>query len=223
MAKVIERAAVALPQLHQGGEGETSMSSLATMLQAPGAMVQCDDDPEAVYEFLCAKGWSDGLPVIPPTPERVERMLAFLRSRFRCAGRENPAALRRRDADTRGRQCGDGGLQAGVFSARTAGARSDGRRAIQPVWHAGDHPSVHADADIQRPDRQGSGHQFRQQRHGQLFSRQRGDRARRATGAGEHRCRDSRHRRHGNGRHAGEIYVLRGGERRRESVGPVAR
>jgi hypothetical protein len=26
---------------------------------------------------LCEKGWSDGLPVIPPTPERVERMLAY--------------------------------------------------------------------------------------------------------------------------------------------------
>ena len=53
------------------------MSSLSAMLQAPGAMVQCDDDPEAVFEFLCEKGWSDGLPVIPPTPERVERMLAY--------------------------------------------------------------------------------------------------------------------------------------------------
>ncbi len=53
------------------------MSSLSAMLQKPGAMVQCDDDPEAVYEFLCEKGWSDGLPVIPPTPERVERMLAY--------------------------------------------------------------------------------------------------------------------------------------------------
>jgi hypothetical protein len=53
------------------------MTSFETMLQAPGAMVECDDDPEAVYEFLCAKGWSDGLPVIPPTPQRVERMLAY--------------------------------------------------------------------------------------------------------------------------------------------------
>lgn len=53
------------------------MSSLAAMLKAPGALVECDDDPEAVYEFLCSKGWSDGLPVIPPTPERVERMLAY--------------------------------------------------------------------------------------------------------------------------------------------------
>ena len=44
------------------------MSSLNAMLKAPGAMVECDDDPEAVFEFLCSKGWSDGLPVIPPTP-----------------------------------------------------------------------------------------------------------------------------------------------------------
>ena len=53
------------------------MSSLSTMLASPGTMVQCDDDPEAVYEFLCEKGWNDGLPVIPPTPARVERMLAY--------------------------------------------------------------------------------------------------------------------------------------------------
>ena len=53
------------------------MSSLADQLKTPGAMVECDDDPEAVFDLLCAKGWSDGLPVIPPTPERVERMLTY--------------------------------------------------------------------------------------------------------------------------------------------------
>jgi hypothetical protein len=53
------------------------MSSLDAMLKTPGALVECDDDPEAVFEFLCSKGWSDGLPVIPPTPERVERMLSY--------------------------------------------------------------------------------------------------------------------------------------------------
>ena len=53
------------------------MTALDTLLKAPGVMHEVDDDPEAVYEFLCAKGWSDGLPVIPPTPERVERMLAY--------------------------------------------------------------------------------------------------------------------------------------------------
>ena len=53
------------------------MSTLGNWLEAPGAMVEVDDDPEAVYELLCSKGWSDGLPVIPPTPERVERMLKY--------------------------------------------------------------------------------------------------------------------------------------------------
>jgi hypothetical protein len=53
------------------------VSALETLLKAPGAMHEVDDDPEAVFEFLCAKGWSDGLPVIPPTPQRVERMLAY--------------------------------------------------------------------------------------------------------------------------------------------------
>ncbi len=34
-----------------------------------------EDDVEACF----ARGWSDGLPVVPPTPERVERMLAGTR------------------------------------------------------------------------------------------------------------------------------------------------
>jgi hypothetical protein len=53
------------------------MSSLQAILKAPGALHEVDDDPEAVHEFLCERGLSDGLPVIPPTPERVERMLAY--------------------------------------------------------------------------------------------------------------------------------------------------
>lgn len=53
------------------------MSTVTDLLKTPGAMVECDDDPEAVFALLCEKGWSDGLPVIPPTPERVERMLSY--------------------------------------------------------------------------------------------------------------------------------------------------
>jgi hypothetical protein len=53
------------------------MTAITTLLQKPGALIECDDDPEAIFDMLCAKGWSDGFPVIPPTPERVERMLAY--------------------------------------------------------------------------------------------------------------------------------------------------
>ena len=37
-----------------------------------------DDDAEAAFEYAYAKGWTDGLPIIPPTPARIERMLAHL-------------------------------------------------------------------------------------------------------------------------------------------------
>lgn len=33
-------------------------------------------DPEAIQAYLEAREWGDGLPVVPPTPERVERMVA---------------------------------------------------------------------------------------------------------------------------------------------------
>ncbi len=36
-----------------------------------------DDDLEAVFQLMLDNGWSDGLPVVPPTPERVGRMLDY--------------------------------------------------------------------------------------------------------------------------------------------------
>ena len=33
------------------------------------------DDPVAVWEYFYERGWCDGLPIIPPTPERVSAML----------------------------------------------------------------------------------------------------------------------------------------------------
>ena len=34
------------------------------------------DDPEVIQAYLEAREWGDGLPVVPPTPERVEGMVA---------------------------------------------------------------------------------------------------------------------------------------------------
>ena len=39
---------------------------------------QVPDDPAAVWEYFYEKGWCDGLPVVPPTAERVSAMLATL-------------------------------------------------------------------------------------------------------------------------------------------------
>ncbi len=50
---------------------------MARVLTAP--VHEVPDDAEAVFEYLLERKWTDGLPVIPPTPERVERMLAGTR------------------------------------------------------------------------------------------------------------------------------------------------
>ena len=38
--------------------------------------IEVDDDLWAVNAFFEEKGWTDGLPIIPPTEERVAQMLA---------------------------------------------------------------------------------------------------------------------------------------------------
>ena len=35
------------------------------------------DDPEAIFERFASEDWTDGLPIVPPTEERVARMLAY--------------------------------------------------------------------------------------------------------------------------------------------------
>src|SRR4029077_4051585 len=35
-----------------------------------------DDDIEAFYRYAMGRGWGDGLPLVPPTRERVSAMLA---------------------------------------------------------------------------------------------------------------------------------------------------
>jgi hypothetical protein len=53
------------------------VTNLAELLKAPGASLECVDDFDAVNELMRGRGWGDGLPVVPPTAERVERMLAY--------------------------------------------------------------------------------------------------------------------------------------------------
>src|SRR5690242_18711995 len=39
-------------------------------------MMDLPDSLEAVNDHFYAEGWTDGLPIIPPTPARVDKMLA---------------------------------------------------------------------------------------------------------------------------------------------------
>ena len=54
------------------------MSDIITkLLRHEGAAVEAEDDFDAVNALMRERGWSDGLPVIPPTAARVEQMLAY--------------------------------------------------------------------------------------------------------------------------------------------------
>ncbi|MGA0114026.1 MAG: hypothetical protein ACO3IW_00610 [Burkholderiales bacterium] len=53
------------------------MSALAQLLDAPGAAVEAEDDFDAINALMREKGWSDGLPIVPPTEARVAAMLQY--------------------------------------------------------------------------------------------------------------------------------------------------
>ena len=53
------------------------MSDLAELLKAQDASIDADDDFDAINKLYMERGWGDGLPLVPPTVERVEKMLAY--------------------------------------------------------------------------------------------------------------------------------------------------
>lgn len=53
------------------------MSNLDALMKAPDAGIEAEDDFERINELFMEKGWGDGLPIVPPTPERVQKMLAY--------------------------------------------------------------------------------------------------------------------------------------------------
>jgi hypothetical protein len=53
------------------------MSDLAELLKAKDASIDAIDDFDAINRLYMERGWGDGLPLIPPTMERVEQMLAY--------------------------------------------------------------------------------------------------------------------------------------------------
>jgi hypothetical protein len=65
--------------------GCAAKSTYAAEQLAADAATPADDDPEALYEL----GWTDGLPVVAPTPERVAAMLAG-RNPYRSLGAVPP-------------------------------------------------------------------------------------------------------------------------------------
>ena len=53
------------------------MSHLNDLLKNDGASIDADDDFETINALYLERGWTDGLPIVPPTEARVEKMLAY--------------------------------------------------------------------------------------------------------------------------------------------------
>jgi hypothetical protein len=53
------------------------MSALGSYLKTPGTSLEVDNDFRAINELYLERGWADGLPIIPPTADLVEEMLAY--------------------------------------------------------------------------------------------------------------------------------------------------
>ncbi|HZN24018.1 MAG TPA: hypothetical protein VFB75_07310 [Burkholderiales bacterium] len=68
------------------------MSAADTAATQPAATLECVDDLDEINRLYRERRWSDGLPIVPPTVERVERMLQQTsRARHEIVARVAPA------------------------------------------------------------------------------------------------------------------------------------
>jgi hypothetical protein len=53
------------------------VNSLASYVGTPGASLEVENDYRKINELYEERGWTDGLPIIPPTADLVQEMLAY--------------------------------------------------------------------------------------------------------------------------------------------------
>src|SRR5262249_21395070 len=58
-------------------QGAIEVNDFARLIAVEGASLKTDDDFERINDLYLERGWADGLPIVPPTAQRVERMLAY--------------------------------------------------------------------------------------------------------------------------------------------------
>ncbi len=53
------------------------MNAFDDLITADGASLEFDDDLDDINRLYIERGWTDGLPIVPPTAARVKKMLAY--------------------------------------------------------------------------------------------------------------------------------------------------
>ena len=73
---IAEKCADDVVRLALGGIDATQRSTKTRSPRDRAQQIEAPDDIEAFSAFCEERRWSDGLPLVPPTPERVQRMLS---------------------------------------------------------------------------------------------------------------------------------------------------
>ena len=76
---IAEHCADEIARLAIGGVDETQRKVVRGAVSLSAARIEVPPDFEAFNDVCIERRWSDGLPLVPPTPERVERMLKSTR------------------------------------------------------------------------------------------------------------------------------------------------
>ena len=107
-------------------------------------------DPDAWADFAETQGWTDGLPLVPPTEQAVARMQEAARG----DNEPFPAITPRQLMPTLRSLAANAvmaGCRPGLFSRGPGRAARRAGRRLQPAWHPGDHPLLRPHGDGERP------------------------------------------------------------------------
>ena len=180
------------------------------------------DSVEALNRLFVSRGWTDGLPVLPPTPQRTEAMLGG-RDANELAALVEPRLGRATLGRRHGRERGHGRLRGGPLPHRAGRHARHVRSRVQSQGHPVDDASLYGRLPGGRSGVRVPGHQRGVQRLRPGQPGQRGHRSCDPADSHQYRGRVSRRAGPFDDGLARETYVLLRRERGREPVAVLAR
>ena len=180
-------------------------------------------DFAAMQDYFWQQGWTDGLPVVPPTEDAVCAMLAGVNADPQHSlGVMQPSNLAGYAGEA-GHQRRHGRVQAGALPRRCGGGQGGLGRVAQPCRHRGHHRRGQPGADSQRPRRAEAGHPGRRRVLRPRLPRQRRHRTRLPTHRPQRGRADAGGDGQGHPQFAGAVQLLLRRERGPKPVGAAAR
>ena len=184
--------------------------------------VTIDDTPEALLAAFCERDWCDGLPIVPPTEERVQAMLGGARRPIASLG-VMPPLWRQATLEKLAVNAVMAGCEPAYFPLIVAAVQAMLEPVVQPLRRPGDDALGGAAPDRARSDRRRARRARRQRLLRSRLSRQRDDRPGDPADPHERRGRLARPARHGDPGKPREVLLLHRRARGRLALGSAPR